>query len=136
MNALIRLNAKPSKHTTSLQCYCSITTLYQHCNNVDATCVCWEKNLFLILELNFSFRYIRLCDIDIPRENWQNYWQTVETLINSGSVLFANNPFGGLQTLNFSTCSSNSADDKSMIFFLGFPRKEVLIFHANCLQFA
>ena len=29
----------------------------------------------------FDFRYVRLCDLDIPREKRLNYLQTVETLI-------------------------------------------------------
>ena len=30
---------------------------------------------------NFHFRYVKLCDLDIPREKWFNYLQTVDTLI-------------------------------------------------------
>ena len=30
-------------------------------------------------ESNFNFRYIRLCDLDIPREKWLKYLQTVAT---------------------------------------------------------
>ena len=29
----------------------------------------------------FNFRYVRLCDLDIPTEKWLNYLPTVETLI-------------------------------------------------------
>ena len=36
---------------------------------------------YILEDSNFDFRYVRLCDLDIPRENWLNYWQTVETLI-------------------------------------------------------
>ena len=36
---------------------------------------------YILEESNFSFRYVRLCDLDIPREKWQKYLQTVETLI-------------------------------------------------------
>ena len=28
---------------------------------------------------NFDFRYVRLCGLDIPREKWLSYLQTVET---------------------------------------------------------
>ena len=30
---------------------------------------------------NINFRYVKLCDLDVPREKWLNYLQTVETLI-------------------------------------------------------
>ena len=30
---------------------------------------------------NFDFRYVRLCNLDIPREKCLNYLQTMETLI-------------------------------------------------------
>ena len=30
---------------------------------------------------NFDLRYVRLCNLDIPREVWVNYLQTVETRI-------------------------------------------------------
>ena len=42
-----------------------------------------ELNLphYILEESNFNFRYVRLCDWDIPREKWLNYLQTVETLI-------------------------------------------------------
>ena len=36
-------------------------------------------------------------------------------------------------TLTFTTLRANSADDKLMIFFFVFPRKQDLAFHANCL---
>ena len=29
----------------------------------------------------FDFRYVRLYDVDIPKEKWLNYWQPVEILI-------------------------------------------------------
>ena len=33
------------------------------------------------LELsNFNFRYVTLCDLEIPRYKWLNYLQTVEIL--------------------------------------------------------
>ena len=48
--------------------------------------------------------YVRLCDLDSPREKWLNYLQTVETWsdavfcgILSGPALFAKYPFRGLQ---------------------------------------
>ena len=54
-------------------------------------------------ESNLNYRYAWLYDLDIPREKWLNYLQTVETLIRrrgvwSGSALFAKYPFTGLQT--------------------------------------
>ena len=36
---------------------------------------------YILEDSNFDFRYVRLCDIDILREKWLNYLQTVETLI-------------------------------------------------------
>ena len=44
------------------------------------------------------------------------------------------NVTGLWQTFTFTTLWTNLADDKLMIFFLIFPRKLVLTFHANCLQ--
>ena len=32
-------------------------------------------------ESNFNFRYVRLYDLDITREKWLNYLQTVDTVI-------------------------------------------------------
>ena len=29
----------------------------------------------------FNFRFVRLYDVDVPKEKWLNYLQTVETLI-------------------------------------------------------
>ena len=43
---------------------------------------------------------------------------------------------GLIQQTTFTTPWANSADNKLMTFFLIFPRKQVLTFHANCLQFA
>ena len=52
-------------------------------------------------ESNFNYRYVKLCDSNIPREKWQNYLQTVESLIRrrflTGSALFASYPFGDLE---------------------------------------
>ena len=40
-----------------------------------------------ILEVsNFDFRYIRLCDLDIPKEKGLNYLQTMATLIKLHST--------------------------------------------------
>ena len=36
---------------------------------------------YILEDSNFDFRYVRLCDLDIPREKWLNYLQTVETMI-------------------------------------------------------
>ena len=41
-----------------------------------------QNKLPLIIYWNFSFRYIRLFDSNIPREKWLNYLQTVETASN------------------------------------------------------
>ena len=42
----------------------------------------WTPQPHIILEAsNFNFRYVRLWDLDIPREKWLNYLRTVETLI-------------------------------------------------------
>ena len=35
----------------------------------------------MLEESIFDFRYVRLYDVDIPKEKWLNYLQTVETLI-------------------------------------------------------
>ena len=38
--------------------------------------------MMYILEYSyFDFRYVGLCDLEIPRENWLNYLKIVETLI-------------------------------------------------------
>ena len=48
---------------------------------------------------NFDFRYVRLCDLNISREKWLNYLQTVDLIrchilhVWTGSALFANKPF-------------------------------------------
>ena len=36
---------------------------------------------YILEESNFNFRYVWLCDQNIPREKWLNYLQTVKTLI-------------------------------------------------------
>ena len=65
----------------------------------------WSRPQYLLEDSNFGFRYVRLCDLDIPWENWLNYLQTVETLIRcciwSGSTLFANYPFLGVSRLQW-----------------------------------
>ena len=61
----------------------------------------WTPPNYILEESDFNFRYVELCDLDIPRENWLNYLQTVETLIRccrSESALFANYPFRVLHT--------------------------------------
>ena len=35
----------------------------------------------ILEDSNFDFRCVRLCNLDIPREKWLNYLQTVETMI-------------------------------------------------------
>ena len=35
----------------------------------------------MLEEFIFNFRYVRLYDVDIPKEKWLNYLKTVETLI-------------------------------------------------------
>ena len=45
---------------------------------------CRLNELYILEDSNFSFRYVRLCDLDIPREKWFNYLQTVETLMADG----------------------------------------------------
>ena len=46
----------------------------------------------LLEESNFSFKYVGLCDFDIPREKWLNYFQTVETDQTDPGLLFLNLP--------------------------------------------
>ena len=58
-------------------------------------------NLDPLEESNFSLRYVRLCNLDIPREKWLNYFQTVVILIRCCICRYA--PFAiyalwGLQT--------------------------------------
>ena len=38
---------------------------------------------YILEKTNFNFRYVRLCDSDIPIEKWQNYLQKVEILITA-----------------------------------------------------
>ena len=43
---------------------------------------------YLLEELNFNFRYVMLCDFDIPREKWLSYCKRkdlVQTLHNMAS---------------------------------------------------
>ena len=35
---------------------------------------------FILEELNFISRYVRQCDLDIPREKWLNYLLTVDQI--------------------------------------------------------
>ena len=42
---------------------------------------------YILEDTNFDFRYVRPCDLDIPREKWLNCLQTVETLIR-GHILW------------------------------------------------
>ena len=60
---------------------------------------------YILEELNFSFRYVRLSDLNIHvrREKWLNYLQTVtvETALcglRSGSTPLTNYPFRGSPT--------------------------------------
>ena len=55
----------------------------------------------------FDFKYVRLYDVDIPKEKWLNYLQIVETRIRCHilqsdlglhSALFASYQFRGLQS--------------------------------------
>ena len=39
------------------------------------------RPLYIMEDSDFDFRYLRLFDLDIPREKWLNYLQTVGTLI-------------------------------------------------------
>ena len=32
---------------------------------------------YILEESNFNLRYVRLCDLHIPREKWLNYMQAV-----------------------------------------------------------
>ena len=43
---------------------------------------CWLNILpprNILEDSNFDFRYVALCELDIPREKWLNYLQTMET---------------------------------------------------------
>ena len=60
---------------------------------------------YILEESIFDLRYIRLYDIIIPKENWLNCLQTVETLIRRRflwlliwSAVFATYPFRSLQS--------------------------------------
>ena len=54
--------------------FCLVLYVLTHCrlNRLSHT-LFWKSN--------FNFRYVQLWDLDIPREKWLNYLQTVETLI-------------------------------------------------------
>ena len=41
----------------------------------------WTLPHYILESFNFVFKYVRLCDLDIPGENWSNYLQTMETQI-------------------------------------------------------
>ena len=51
---------------------------------------------YILEEYICNFRYVRLYDVDIPKNKWLNYLQTVETLIRchvyTVSALFASYP--------------------------------------------
>ena len=53
---------------------------------------------YILEDFNFNFWFVRLCDLDILREQWLTYLQTVEPLIKLRIPQFASNPFKGLQT--------------------------------------
>ena len=44
-------------------------------------------NKYILKVSNFNFRCVKLCDLDIRREKWIVYLQTVETLIRPASDL-------------------------------------------------
>ena len=59
-----------------------------------------ELSHTIYLKIVIMTKYVRLCDVDIPREKWLNYLQTLETLISHLILLrmiwvsaVANNPF-------------------------------------------
>ena len=41
----------------------------------------WTLPHYILEDSNLKFRYVRLCNLNIPRKKWLNYLQTVETLI-------------------------------------------------------
>ena len=43
--------------------------------------ILYSRTHYLLEESYINFKYVRLCDLDIPREKWLNCLQTVETLI-------------------------------------------------------
>ena len=47
--------------------------------------------LYILEDSNCNFKYVRLCDLHIPREKWLNYLQTVGTQIRLG--IFAESGF-------------------------------------------
>ena len=54
---------------------------HTHGNNITKACL-YNAELppnCILEKSNFNFRHVRLCDLDIPREKWLNYLQTVET---------------------------------------------------------
>ena len=98
---------------------------------------------YLLEESNFNFRFSRLWDIDIPGEKWINYLQTMETLIRCRILqclicvcTVCLLPFKGVSrlqwvksplalimvSLTFTVLWANSADKKSVVFFLFFSK--------------
>ena len=62
-------------------------------------------SIHLLEDSNFDFRYKRLCDFDIPKENsctfckqWRLWSDDAFCGVWYGSALFASYPIGGLQT--------------------------------------
>ena len=73
----------------------------------------------MLEESIFDFRYVRLYDVDILKEKWLNYLQTVETLI--WVCIFCQLPIQGsldYSGLMLSMLSKISADSQLEIFLL------------------
>ena len=77
-----RLLHTPNKDQNVMDGWTDIwTDTHTHTHNLWG----YNKNSpnYTLEESNFNFRYARLwdLDLDVPKEKWQNYSQTVETLI-------------------------------------------------------
>ena len=56
---------------------------------------------YILEDSNFDLRYIRLSDLDIPREKWLNYLQTVETLMRCHVTLLGIFRLQWVKTTNY-----------------------------------
>ena len=55
--------------------------IFLGCQGITVRTLLWCDRGLILEDCNFNFRYVQLCDVDIPREKWLNYLQAMETLI-------------------------------------------------------
>ena len=81
---------------------------------------------YILEESNFNFRYVRLCELDIPREKWLNDLKS--DAAESGSALFANHPFRGFQTKQHLAFGQTSiSNDYDLVFYIPFNIIQVIL---------